>query len=105
MTQRTANITTGSRKRRLGGNSLIILANIVLVIMCAGLAGQAVVGNVKVVPGAAGRVQVTSSQALTVIGGSVAEADAGRVIVNDDGTAFIAPAVLFRLPSTPGLSD
>ncbi len=61
----------------------------------AGLAQEAIAGDVEIVPGATGEVRITASQALTVIGGSVTGADASRIIVSDDATNFMVPAEVY----------
>ncbi len=94
---RTASITAEASKKHSGRKFFIILATLLLVMASAGIAGQALAGDVQVVPvastaGGSGQVNVAADQALGVAGGSVTGANAGRVIVNDDGTAFKAPA-------------
>ena len=99
--KRTITITPTTRKRFLDKRFLIPVITI-LVMLGAGLTGQAVAGNlsdikVPVAPGTGviGEADVTTSQALTIIDGSVTGANAGRVIINDDNTAFIAPAEVY----------
>jgi len=84
------------QRKRLPRRFFIIMACLALAAVGAGAAGPAVADNVGQLmdsdgEGTAANVATTVEQALGVMGGSVTEADAGRVIVSDDGTAFKAP--------------
>jgi len=94
--QKTLNITTGTKKRHTLRTCLIVLAAIVLTMVGAGAANGTAADVIEMVSGtsaegSSGQVNVTADQALGVTGGSVTEANTGRVIINDDGTAFKAP--------------
>jgi len=94
--QKTLNITTGTKKRHTLRISLIALAAIGLTMAGAGAANGTAADVIEMVSGtsaegSSGQVNVTAEQALGVTGGSVTGANAGRVIVNDEGTAFKAP--------------
>ena len=84
------------QRKRLPRRFFIIMACLALAAVGAGVAGPAVADNIGQLvdtdgEGVAANVAATVEQALRVMGGSVTEADAGRVIVSDDGTAFKAP--------------
>ncbi len=84
------------QRKRLPRRFFIIMACLAIAAVGAGVAGPAVADNIDYLvdtngEGVAANVAATVEQALGVMGGSVTEADAGRVIVSDDGTAFKAP--------------
>ena len=94
--QKTINIATGTKKRHTLRISLIALAAIVLTMAGAGAANGTAADVIEKISGtsaegSSGQVNVTADQALGVTGGSVTGANAGRVIVNDEGTTFKAP--------------
>ena len=94
----TVTIATRRKRSHRGRNFLIILATLLLVMASAGIAGQAVAGDVENVPVApqagSAEINVKTKQALSVVGGSVTGAN-GYIFVNDDNTAFKAPAEVY----------
>lgn len=77
------------KKIRFNRKFYSILVAIMLIMAGTGVAGQAMAGN------AIGDMDITASQALTVISGSVTGVDSGCVIVDDDGFSFKAPAQVY----------
>ena len=83
------------RKRRLPKKFFIIMITLALAAVGIGAAGPAVADRAHTFSGVSGEgnasnIITTVEQALGIAGGSVTEKN-GRVIVNDDGTAFKAP--------------
>ena len=84
------------RKLRLPKKFFIIMITLALASVGAGAAAPALAEKSDILKeiseeGITSTISATVEQALGVIGGSVTEASAGRVIVNDDFTAFKAP--------------
>ena len=81
------------KKKRLPKTLVIILVTLALAMAGAGVAGPAVAEHLDDLPGISetSTVVTTVEQALGVAGGSVTDIKNGRVIVSDDGTAFLAP--------------
>ena len=84
------------RKRRLPKSLVIILITLILSMAGIGVGAPALADHTDVLPGipledTASNIITTVEQALGIAGGSVTEIKNGRVIVNDDGTAFKAP--------------
>ncbi len=84
------------RKHRLPKKFFIIMITLALAAVGIGAAGPAVAEHLDDLSGISedgitSTVVTTVEQALGVAGGSVTEIKNGRVIVNDDGTAFKAP--------------
>lgn len=78
-------ITGSLLDRRLA----LILLSLLLVMAGTGVAGNAIAGDAE------GEIDITASQALTIVSGSVTGAEGGRVIVDEDGFAFTAPSQVY----------
>jgi len=80
------------QRKRLPRRFFIIMACLAAAAVGAGATGPVVADNIGQLVDTDGEgIAATVEQALGVMGGSVTEADAGRVVVSDDGTAFKAP--------------
>jgi hypothetical protein len=82
-------IITRITKNRLNRKVYIILAAMALIMAGASVAGQTMASN------PIGEMDITAGQAVTVISGSVTGVDGGRVIIDDDGFTFKAPAQVY----------
>ncbi len=98
--QRTVTIVDKAEGRRFHKTLLILMTILFLMIAVATFGSVRLKDNDirgeqwRSTENAVPKVDIVSSQAISVIGGSVTGAEAGRVIINDDGTSFSAPAVL-----------
>ncbi len=81
--------TVPTPKRHLRRRFYVVLAAIVLTIVSAGVAGQAMADT------AGGDVNINADQTLGVASGTVGSASGGRVIISDDGASFKAPVECF----------
>lgn len=82
-------------RRHFSRRTFFVIAALAIIMVSAGVAGAATAGEMEVIPDATGEVQVTTGQALAVVGGSITGAESGYVFVNDDQTAFKAPAQVY----------
>ena len=86
---RIITLISGVMKNHFNRKYALILLSLFLVMAGAGVASDAIAGDTT------GELDITASQALTVIGGSVTGAEGGRVIVDEDGFAFKAPSQVY----------
>jgi len=94
--QRTVSITAKPGKKLLG-RKFLILMTIVFLILALETFGYVSVNGVKIeqrrpTESTVLKADTAVDQTLAVVGGSITGASAGRVIINDNGTAFTAPA-------------